>query len=67
MVLHLILASKLSELERFEVFWDPTFFWLTLYKVYVSYFIVINVSHYLFPQGPSGGQPQPQPAVWPEP
>ena len=31
MVLQLILASKLSELEQFENFWDPPFFWLTLY------------------------------------
>ena len=35
MVLQLILASKLSELEQFEIFWDPSFFWLTLY-VYLS-------------------------------
>ena len=34
MVLRLILASKLSELEQFENFWDPTFFWLTLYVHY---------------------------------
>ena len=27
----LILASKLSELDQFEIFWDPSFFWLTLY------------------------------------
>ena len=26
MVLQLILASKLSQLEQFEIFWDPTFF-----------------------------------------
>ena len=31
MVLKLILASKLSELEQFEFFWDPGFFLLTLY------------------------------------
>ena len=36
MVLQLILASKLSELEQFEIFWDPTFFWLTLYT-YLQY------------------------------
>ena len=40
MVLHLILASKLSELEQFEVFWDPTFFWLTLYIFVLYHFIM---------------------------
>ena len=42
MVLQMILDSKLSELEQFEIFWDPTFFWVTLY-IYTQMNIILTI------------------------